>query len=46
MGTMHTMEVNFSVMIGHLHEPNRVNLAIILGALSGDSSEVRNGQVN
>jgi len=39
MGTMCTMEVNFDDTIGYLHEPNRVNSAIILRALS----EVRNG---
>lgn len=43
MGVIRIMEANFGATIGHLHEPNRVNSAIILRALSGDSSEVRNG---
>jgi len=43
MGTMGTIEVSFKVTKEHLHGPNRVNLAIILRALSGDSLEVRNG---
>ena len=37
------MEVNFDATIGYLHEPNRVNLTIILRVLSGDNLEVRNG---
>jgi len=41
MGTMRIMEVNFGATIGYLHDPNKVNLAIILRALSEDSSEVR-----
>ena len=43
MGTMVTMQVSLRVMKGYLRRPYRANLAIILRALSGDSSEVRNG---
>ena len=40
---MVTIEVSLRVTKGHLQMSYRVNLAIILQALSGDSSEVRNG---
>ena len=43
MRTVGTIKVSFKVTKEHLHGPNRVNLAIILRALSGDSLEVRNG---
>ena len=43
---MVTMEVSLRVIKGHLQRPNRVNLGIILRTLSGDSTEVRNGQVS
>jgi len=43
MGMMGTINVSFKVTKEHLHGPNRVNLAIILRALSWASLEVRNG---
>jgi len=46
MKTIRTMEVNFGATIGYLHDPYRANSVTIWGTISGDSSEVRNGQVN
>ena len=40
---MVTKEVSLRVMKGHLHRQYRVILGTILGSLSGDNSEVRNG---
>jgi len=41
MGMMHTIEVSFKVIRGHLQRSYEANLATILQTLSGNNSEVR-----